>query len=368
MYFNVDGFFFLVKKNFFSPKLKYCFSSSIIFHMSLLEYLGTNLPLIIITIIIISILATSVYFRKMTVITFMVVAFLLVAFSVVNYIEEYLSNLPTYSIWRAILTALKYSIPPFIFASIGLNVFDPIFKYKHFIYAPALLLLILCIISIPTGIVFYFLENGFQRGVLGYLPFIISALYLAFVLFVLVNKISRNVEDILPIVLISLFVISALVFPLVLQEYFEKWNGTLMAASVLMFCIYLLQQFAKKDQLTNLLNRQSLYNDADKGGGHHKYPLVIFIDMNGLKKINDSKGHTAGDAALIRLARSLVAATVEEYNDLATNIKNKCEENKVEVSIGYCIRPSNMTFDEAYKLADQNMYEEKKQYYDSLNK
>lgn len=358
--------------------------------MSLLEYLGTNLPLIIITIIIISILATSVYFRKMTVITFLVVAFLLVAFSVVNYIEEYLSNLPTYSIWRAILTALKYSIPPFIFASIGLNVFDPIFKYKHFIYAPALLLLILCIISIPTGIVFYFLENSFQRGVLGYLPFIISALYLAFVLFVLVNKISRNVEDILPIVLISLFVISALVFPLVLQEYFEKWNGTLMAASVLMFCIYLLQQFAKKDQLTNLLNRQSLYNDADKGGGHHKYPLVIFIDMNGLKKINDSKGHTAGDAALIRLARSLVAATsykeriyriggdefiilsrgdtVEEYNDLATNIRNKCEENKVEVSIGYCIRPSNMTFDEAYKLADQNMYEEKKQYYDSLNK
>ena len=40
-----------------------------------------------------------------------------------------------------------------------------------------------------------------------------------------------------------------------------------------------------------------------------KQPLVLaFVDVDGLKDINDSRGHSAGDRVLLQLAKSLKAA------------------------------------------------------------
>ena len=36
---------------------------------------------------------------------------------------------------------------------------------------------------------------------------------------------------------------------------------------------------------------------------------LVFADLDGLKKINDAKGHLAGDAALARVARTILANT-----------------------------------------------------------
>lgn len=51
-------------------------------------------------------------------------------------------------------------------------------------------------------------------------------------------------------------------------------------------------------QLTKLIDRASRYGDAG---------ALLFVDVDGLKMVNDSFGHEAGDAALIHVAQVLTS-------------------------------------------------------------
>lgn len=63
---------------------------------------------------------------------------------------------------------------------------------------------------------------------------------------------------------------------------------------------------ATHDTMTDLVNRsafmESLREQTRKANQH---VLVLMIDMNGLKSINDTYGHRFGDAALVAIARRL---------------------------------------------------------------
>lgn len=65
------------------------------------------------------------------------------------------------------------------------------------------------------------------------------------------------------------------------------------------------------DEMTGVLNRYALKRDiaAYRGGNI----CVMFLDVNGLKYINDSQGHRAGDALILRL--------VEKLNDRFSDCK-----------------------------------------------
>ncbi|MCA5959448.1 diguanylate cyclase [Blautia sp. RD014234] len=59
------------------------------------------------------------------------------------------------------------------------------------------------------------------------------------------------------------------------------------------------------DILTNLPNRTAFENQMEKyrTGDADKRPIVMIVDLNGLKEINDTYGHKAGDVAIIRIAQ-----------------------------------------------------------------
>jgi two-component system, cell cycle response regulator len=64
------------------------------------------------------------------------------------------------------------------------------------------------------------------------------------------------------------------------------------------------------DSLTGLGNRRRLMEDLEETIAHcdHEQPsTVIFFDLNGFKRYNDSFGHAAGDALLARLGAALTA-------------------------------------------------------------
>ena len=62
---------------------------------------------------------------------------------------------------------------------------------------------------------------------------------------------------------------------------------------------------ARTDPLTGLLNRRGLEAHlAQKAGRRFEGSLAV-LDMNDLKKLNDSTGHAAGDAAILHVARAL---------------------------------------------------------------
>lgn len=66
------------------------------------------------------------------------------------------------------------------------------------------------------------------------------------------------------------------------------------------------------DELTGLHNRRSFFLLADQvlrsSRRNDQSCLLFFIDLDGLKKLNDVQGHEAGDLAIIAAAQVLVAA------------------------------------------------------------
>lgn len=68
---------------------------------------------------------------------------------------------------------------------------------------------------------------------------------------------------------------------------------------------------ARTDPLTQLGNRRALASDLEAALGQPSEPhelLLGMFDLNGFKHYNDSFGHAAGDALLLRVGRRLAAA------------------------------------------------------------
>src|SRR3712207_6418853 len=70
-----------------------------------------------------------------------------------------------------------------------------------------------------------------------------------------------------------------------------------------------LERLADTDTLTPLPNRRRFLRELERvvsqSNRHGTPAAVLYIDLNGLKRVNDRHGHFAGDAALIHVARLL---------------------------------------------------------------
>lgn len=76
--------------------------------------------------------------------------------------------------------------------------------------------------------------------------------------------------------------------------------------------IAFLEQLATSDELTGLLNRRGFFDGFAKemdrtNRGHSEGGLLILVDLDNFKMINDTYGHQAGDAALRLVAKTLNA-------------------------------------------------------------
>lgn len=66
-----------------------------------------------------------------------------------------------------------------------------------------------------------------------------------------------------------------------------------------------LQELAHRDPLTGLHNRRALDHDLARLAGTDQAELLALIDIDGLKRVNDTLGHAAGDDLLRRFAAGL---------------------------------------------------------------
>ena len=146
------------------------------------------------------------------------------------------------------------------------------------------------------------------------------------------------------------------------------------------------------DELTKLYNRRSFVEALAKlGEGELDSDLVVFsVDVNGLKTLNDTMGHAAGDE-LIKGAADCLALSVgqtgkvyrtggdefmaivhtEKHWLVRDEIQQKARDwsgvysNEMTLAIGYASRADNPDAT-AYVLehrADANMYADKGKYY-----
>ena len=302
--------------------------------------------------------------------------------SISVFIEFYYEAESSFRTARTVLMAIRYSATPFIIAQI---IYALIKKEKPYIFIPAGVLLIIDIVSIFTGIVFSVNENNdLVRGPLGYLPFIIAGLYCALLIYLLVKRSNKRMLEIIPIVFLGVAFLSGLIFPFVFGPTFAEIFCSTVAISLFIFYVFSILQLTKKDALTGLLNRQAYYSET--AGSFKDITAIVSLDMNGLKAINDTYGHDAGDEALITLALCISKAckikqssyrmggdefvvvcrktSEDDVKKLIDRVNKLIGETKYTCSIGYCYQKDGfLGLDDLLKKSDEEMYKNKAEFY-----
>lgn len=356
--------------------------------MSAMHYISDNWGLLVLLAGFFLILYTDVHLERTMIRRVLLIAIMVLVYSISCYVESYYGNLEYYCIMRGILSALNYSLVSFIIFNVVLVLFP---THKRWLCVPAIVNALACFISIPTGIVFHFVEkNTFARGPLGFLPFFICAFYLVYLAFELFYRAKRvyQREDRVLLSYIFLTSVACLIIPLFLEDASTSWFYLTITINVILYYIFLLQQYTKRDPLTNLLNRKSYYTDVEKHGS--AITAVVTLDMNGLKALNDSEGHVAGDAALKALADCFWRASdhshrlyriggdeyvilcldnsEEDVRALVENIRREVATTRYSCAIGYAMHTGDATIEKTYQSADRMLYEEKRKYYISSGK
>lgn len=156
-----------------------------------------------------------------------------------------------------------------------------------------------------------------------------------------------------------------------------------------------LREQSEIDQLTGLFNRRKLEHELtshyDSYVRHSIPTCMLMFDLDNLKKINDSKGHHAGDEAIqaaANICRSVLRATdfacrfggdefvvvlpntvYDQAIQLAENIHERFKEElirftadgvSVSASMGViAIIPEDRSYEDSIKRADQALYQAK---------
>ena len=151
-----------------------------------------------------------------------------------------------------------------------------------------------------------------------------------------------------------------------------------------------LKILSSRDMLTGVMNRNEMNKYVDSlCAGEKTLPDpvgVIFADLNGLKAVNDRDGHVAGDNLLRNAANALrevfdentiFRAGGDEFSIIVEGMEEEelrnrvglirsAEEKYVGVSfaLGYSHEPDSRNVRTALRHADENMYEDKRLYYE----
>jgi diguanylate cyclase (GGDEF) domain len=177
------------------------------------------------------------------------------------------------------------------------------------------------------------------------------------------------------------------------------WNLAMRVITILMFigllghirCCYAREwRLARTDSLTGALNRQAFFELTATSSTSADWTMFAYADLDGLKKLNDERGHAAGDDGLIayvahvrsvirkhdhfaRLggdefiihlkvrdeasARTVAARLHREMNAIVAQV-----HPNLKCSVGVLILPpGNRALDREVLAADQLMYAAKEQ-------
>lgn len=252
---------------------------------------------------------------------------------------------------------------------------------------------IICVGSCFTGWMFVVDSNAvYSRGPLNPFAFGYSVLLeLAWVICLLIEYKTATAKE--KIKIVSIAVIEGVAIS------FQLWDSTiktsLLGSSFLLilFYIFLIEIEGQYDKLTKVFNLRA-YSVATTGLSNN-YSIIVF-DINGLKGVNDTLGHDEGDRLIKGIADSIQACGLESTsvyriggdefvmivksvsNEILDRITSNIKENysklekelgyEVSTSIGVAVNTTGMEYDKLFRIADSNMYDDKREYYSRTGK
>jgi diguanylate cyclase (GGDEF)-like protein len=355
--------------------------------MIVTEYVVQNWPLLLVLLGFATSLISTVFLEKKTILRMYVLIAEMLILSILVFVEFYLADQSGYRSARTVMIAVRYSATPFIIAQI---IFTIIKRQKWYIFIPAALLTIVNFISIPTGIVFHIDETGtMKRGPLGLFPYVMVGIYGVWLVVLMIRHSSKHSTERIPIIYFFFAIFTGIAMPFLIGKEYSHLFCITIAISVFVYYVFSILQVTKRDPLTGLLNRQAYY--ADISTEPQEITALVSIDMNGLKVINDTEGHTAGDTAISTIAGCFLRAakhmqyvyrvggdefvivcrkvSEEEVINLTKRIHEEVGATKYSCSIGYGYSADGKKpIDELLSESDENMYIEKKLYYEKQTK
>lgn len=145
-----------------------------------------------------------------------------------------------------------------------------------------------------------------------------------------------------------------------------------------------LKNLSYVDSLTYAQNRNHFNEYIEQNRNKELHFLgVIYLDLNGLKEVNDKMGHIAGDTLIITASYVLqeifldnsyrvggdefvvIEQDVSEllFFDQYSKLLNRMKELEISVATGCVWKEACINLSEILQEADQKMYEDKKHYY-----
>jgi diguanylate cyclase (GGDEF)-like protein len=260
---------------------------------------------------------------------------------------------------------------------------------KVFCSFPLLLNSVISIATYKTGWIFYFDQVAtYHRGSLFLIPIAVGFFYyIWFMISILRNDSKYEKDDMLFLKYVFFMPVMGVSLQLYFVDFHIVWPS--VALALLLYYIFLRELQFKYDVISGIMNRKAFESEMEICNGGDNVVALVVLDLNDLKKINDSKGHHAGDKAILISATvlqesfekigkvyriggdefcALCAGASEE--DIAEALKkleklllevNNIHDIKIELAYGCAFynKEEDKSIYETFKYADRHMYEHK---------
>ena len=326
-------------------------------------------------------LESNVHLKKRTINVTRVVIILIFFEALFWAVERWTREIGYLTTARIILTPTIYLLHPVIMLGI-MDMAEFMEKRRILYYLPVIISAPLLYTSQWTHLIYWFDDNNLYKAAdspLRYYPYFLFMVYVVLFIGAFTMRYARYGTAERKGILISIIAASmGVIFHMILD--IDVDYSTLFASLLLIYYLSLSILTAKEDTLTHLLNRQCYYADSQKL--KDQITAVVSADMNDLKKINDTKGHDAGDAALKTVAECLTKGSMknkrvyriggDEYaifymDKTEDEVKKDIEDMRANLSgtqyvcaFGYeMVNVNEHDINEAMRLADKEMYSNK---------
>jgi diguanylate cyclase (GGDEF)-like protein len=229
--------------------------------------------------------------------------FLLIIVTTIDYFMWKMSD--DLYVARRYVDFFNYAFSPLIYFFIALVNHKCTKKEMLLLLIPEGINIVLAFGSIYGGYMFYVTSsNVYDNGPLFFFPFLVTYFYFAFMIYLenkkgVVRKIYENIFLVIIISTVALMTIFEMIF---------KVRFIIYTAVVILLVLYyslVNVEVLAYDPLTGARSHTLYDSEVKKVIEYKRKVIVVMIDMNGLKEINDHEGHLKGDEALKMVVKSV---------------------------------------------------------------